>query len=116
MQKIVRCSCGMQFENEQEGTLIGLVRGHARDAHALELSDDQIRDLMEIDQQGKERTMTKILACGDIMDGCPATFSAASEDELLAVAGMHAAEVHGLEITPELVEIVRGHIHESDDR
>ncbi len=60
--------------------------------------------------------MTKTLACGDIMEGCPATFSADSEDELLAVAGMHAAEVHGLEITPELVEVVRGHIHESDDR
>ncbi len=115
MQKIVRCSCGMQFQSEQEGKLMDLVRRHAQDAHALELSDDQIRDLMEIDQQGKERTMTKTLACGDIMEGCPATFTAASEDELLAVAGKHAAEVHGLEITPELVEVVRGHIRDSDE-
>lgn len=59
--------------------------------------------------------MTKTLACGDIMEGCPATFTAASEDELLAVAGKHAAEVHGLEITPELVEVVRGHIRDSDE-
>ena len=50
MRKIVRCSCGMQFQDEDETTLIDLVRRHARDAHALELSDDQIRDLMEIDQ------------------------------------------------------------------
>ena len=30
--------------------LISLVRRHALDAHALELSDDQIRDLMEVEQ------------------------------------------------------------------
>lgn len=58
--------------------------------------------------------MTKILACGEIMEGCPATFSAETEDELLAQAGKHAAEAHGLEVTPELVEVVRGHIREGD--
>lgn len=58
--------------------------------------------------------MTKTLACGDIMEGCPATFSADSEAELLAQAAQHAAETHGLEITPELVEVVRDHIHEED--
>ncbi len=56
--------------------------------------------------------MTKTLACGEIMDGCSATFSAATEDEVLAQAGKHAAEDHGLDVTPELVEVVRGHIRD----
>ena len=58
--------------------------------------------------------MTKTLACGEIMDGCPATFSAETEDEVLAQAGQHAADVHGLEVTPELVEVVRGHIRDEE--
>lgn len=53
MRKIVRCSCGMQFQNEDEAQLIVLVRAHALEAHALELSDDQIRDLMEVDQESR---------------------------------------------------------------
>ncbi len=56
--------------------------------------------------------MAKTLACGEIMDGCSATFSAATEDEVLAQAGKHAAEDHGLDVTPELVEVVRGHIRD----
>ena len=49
MQKTVRCSCGLQFQDEDETLLIALVRQHASEAHAIDLSDDQIRDLMEID-------------------------------------------------------------------
>ena len=56
--------------------------------------------------------MTKTLACGEIMEGCSATFSADTEDELLAQAGKHAADDHGLDVTPELVEVVRGHIRD----
>jgi predicted small metal-binding protein len=45
------------------------------------------------------------------MPGCSATFSAETEDELLAQAGPHAAEVHGItEITPEVLEAVKGAI------
>ena len=58
--------------------------------------------------------MTKTLACGEIMDGCEAIFTADSEEDVLAAAGKHAVEVHGLEVTPELVEVVRGHIRDSD--
>jgi predicted small metal-binding protein len=58
--------------------------------------------------------MTKTLACGEIMDGCPATFSGETEDEVLAQAGQHAAEAHGLEVTPELVEVVRGHVRDEE--
>ena len=58
--------------------------------------------------------MTKTLACGDIMPGCSATFSAETEDELLAQAGQHAVDVHGIEVTPEVVEAVRGAIRDAD--
>ncbi len=54
----------------------------------------------------------KTLACGEIMSGCAATFAAATEDALLAQAGRHAAEVHGLEVTPDVVELVRSHIRD----
>jgi hypothetical protein len=53
MRKIVRCSCGMHFAEENETVLITLVRHHALDARALELSDDQIRDLMEVEQESR---------------------------------------------------------------
>jgi predicted small metal-binding protein len=51
------------------------------------------------------------LACGDVMPGCAATFSAATEDELLAQIGPHAADAHGItEITPDVLEAVKGAI------
>ena len=55
----------------------------------------------------------KTLACGDIMIGCPATFTGETEDEILAQAGKHAVEAHGMEVTPEVVELVRSHIHDA---
>ncbi len=52
--------------------------------------------------------MTHSLSCGDVMPGCDATFSAETEDELLAQVGPHAAEAHGVtEVTPEILEAVR---------
>ena len=52
----------------------------------------------------------KTLACGEIMPGCSATFQGQTEDDVLAQAGKHAAEDHGMEVTPEVVELVRAHI------
>lgn len=54
----------------------------------------------------------KTLACGEITAGCDATFQGETEDEILAQAGKHAAETHGLTVTPELVAEVRAHIHD----
>ena len=54
--------------------------------------------------------MKKQLACGDLVPGCPQVITADTEDELLAEAGRHAEEAHGLPVTPELVEQVRAHI------
>jgi len=58
--------------------------------------------------------MTLNLSCGDVMPGCAATFSAETEDELLAQVGPHAAEAHGVtEVTPEVLEAVRGAVKQS---
>jgi predicted small metal-binding protein len=54
----------------------------------------------------------KNLACGDIMPGCSATFQGQTEEEILAQAGRHAAEEHNLEVTPEVVDLVRSHIRD----
>jgi predicted small metal-binding protein len=55
----------------------------------------------------------KTLACGEIMTGCGATFEGETDDVILAQAGQHVIDVHDLDVTPELVEIVRSHIKDS---
>jgi predicted small metal-binding protein len=53
MRKIVRCACGLELSDDHESTLIRRVQAHAKEAHDLVLSDDQVRDMMEIDQEAK---------------------------------------------------------------
>jgi predicted small metal-binding protein len=55
----------------------------------------------------------KTLTCGDILPGCTTTITGETEEEVLQQAGRHAVEIHGLEVTPELVETVRAQIHDS---
>jgi predicted small metal-binding protein len=57
----------------------------------------------------------KTLACGEIMTGCAATFAGETDEEILAQAGRHAVDVHGLDVTPEVVELVRSHIRDDAD-
>ena len=55
--------------------------------------------------------MGKVLKCDSLVPGCE--FEArGSEDEILAAAGKHAADDHGLEVTGELVEKVKGAIRD----
>ena len=50
----------------------------------------------------------KRFACGDVIPGCNATFTAADENGIFAQAVPHAAAEHGIdEVTPELAETVR---------
>jgi predicted small metal-binding protein len=56
----------------------------------------------------------KRLACGEIVSGCTATFEGETDDEILAQAGQHAVADHGMEVTPEVVELVRSHIRETE--
>lgn len=51
--------------------------------------------------------------CGAVVPDCDATFTAATEDEILEQVAVHAREVHGMEEEPAgLVEQVRGRVHE----
>ena len=53
----------------------------------------------------------KTFACGDVIPGCNARFSAADESGILAQVAGHAAADHGVhDVTPELVQAVRDRI------
>ena len=55
----------------------------------------------------------KRFTCGDVIPGCGAAFTAPTEDEVLALAGAHAATVHGVtDPSPELVATVRSYIRD----
>ncbi|HUF27382.1 MAG TPA: DUF1059 domain-containing protein [Gemmatimonadaceae bacterium] len=51
MTKLVRCTCGVELRSPDERELIGQVQEHATEAHELQLSDEQVRAMMEVDQQ-----------------------------------------------------------------
>jgi predicted small metal-binding protein len=58
--------------------------------------------------------MAYTLACGDIVPGCDATFSAETPEELMALAGPHGAEVHGLtDLTPEQMAAIQGAVKQT---
>lgn len=59
----------------------------------------------------KERNM-KVLRCRDAGFDCDAEIRAEHEDEILEQAAEHVRTVHDREVTPELVEQVRGAIEE----
>ncbi len=49
----------------------------------------------------------KTFACGDVVPGCSASFSAVDEAGILGLVASHAAADHGLtEVGPELVTAV----------
>ena len=50
----------------------------------------------------------KKFSCGDVVPGCSATFEGASDEEIFAAVGPHAAEAHGMDDVPdEVIEAVR---------
>ena len=48
--KVVRCACGVELRDRDEAELIRRVQEHAREAHDLTLSDEQVRDMTEVEQ------------------------------------------------------------------
>lgn len=53
---------------------------------------------------------TYSFACGDVLEGCPATFEGSRDDVLAQVSG-HAAAQHGIsEVTPEVLQAVLGNL------
>ena len=52
----------------------------------------------------------KKFRCGDLMPGCAVTFTG-TDEEILSAVGVHAGAAHGVtDITPELVDAVRGKV------
>lgn len=55
----------------------------------------------------------KAFACGAVVPGCTATFTADTEQEMLASVARHAKEDHGMDEVPaEIVAQVRENIRE----
>jgi predicted small metal-binding protein len=52
----------------------------------------------------------KEFACGQLIPGCKALFSYASDEELLHAVAAHARADHGIEPGPDLVDQVRARI------
>ena len=55
----------------------------------------------------KQVPMEKVLRCSEVSGTACSFVAKGSMDEILAQAGKHAAEVHKLQVTPELVEAVK---------
>ena len=51
MTKVVRCACGLDLRDTDEARLIGRVQRHAKEAHDLDLNEEQVRAMMEIEQE-----------------------------------------------------------------
>jgi predicted small metal-binding protein len=58
----------------------------------------------------------KAFACGAVVPGCTATFTAQSDGEILACVAEHALRDHGMsEIPPEVVAQVRANVREVEE-
>jgi predicted small metal-binding protein len=54
----------------------------------------------------------KTLRCRDVGFDCQGELRAESDEEILRQAAEHVRQVHGMDVTPELVEQVRTQIRE----
>ena len=58
----------------------------------------------------------KLFACGAVVPGCDAVFSAPDEERILGQVAAHARRDHGItEVSPDLVESVLAHIDDIAD-
>jgi predicted small metal-binding protein len=55
----------------------------------------------------------KELQCRDAGFDCDAVVRAETADEVMAQAGPHVKEVHGLEVTPEMAGQIRTLVHDA---
>ena len=54
------------------------------------------------------------MRCRDVGFDCDGVVRAESEEELLRQVAEHAQTVHGVEVTPELVEQMKSLVHEDE--
>ncbi len=52
--------------------------------------------------------MMKTLHCSDAGFDCKAVIQATSDEEIMNQAAVHAKEVHGVTVTPELAQQIKG--------
>jgi predicted small metal-binding protein len=57
----------------------------------------------------------KTLNCRDAGFDCEAKVQAASDEEILAQAAVHARETHKVEVTPEMADQIRTLIHDEPE-
>ena len=50
MRKVVRCTCGVEIRGKDDRELIERVQAHAKEAHDLTLSEEQVLAMAEIEQ------------------------------------------------------------------
>ena len=50
MELVVRCTCGYEIRHTVEQELVQETQSHAREAHDLVLSDEQVLAIIEVDQ------------------------------------------------------------------
>lgn len=48
--KVVRCTCGVELREATDDALVATVQRHAREAHDLDLSREQVLAMAEIEQ------------------------------------------------------------------
>lgn len=66
---------------------------------------------MSLPETKREENEMKQFACGTVVDGCDGVVTGETEDEVLAAAAKHAAEVHGMsEVPPEVVGAIKAGI------
>ena len=58
----------------------------------------------------------KLVRCRDHGFDCDFEAQAKTEEEVLQASAQHAQTVHGLEVTPALVEQVKASIHDLPDK
>jgi predicted small metal-binding protein len=60
--------------------------------------------------------MTKVLHCGDVMEGCAMVLRGPTEDDVMRQAGEHAGRDHGVsQPTPEMLAQVRSKIRDEKE-
>jgi predicted small metal-binding protein len=57
--------------------------------------------------------MPKELRCGDLVPGCSRVIRGNTEEEVLSQAAVHATKDHGMTVTPDVAEKVRGAIRDA---
>jgi predicted small metal-binding protein len=49
MTRVVRCTCGVEIRDSEEARLVRSVQKHAKEAHDLDMSEEQVRAIMELE-------------------------------------------------------------------